>query len=147
MSGGEDAFVGNFKLRMGDAGSPEQFANLCEVFDVGGVGETSEQVQSTTFCNDGSHVYIPGLADGNEVTFSSNITLDEDGSLDTDAVALIQAIKAKESRNFQAVFDKNSPVVGFQFTLALLSWELVPSVTDKNTINFTGKISGAVEII
>ena len=133
------AFVGKVFLAVGDGASPEAYTRYCEIDDVSGIGVKNDTVEATTFCSDGVKEYIPGLADGNEVTFGANYSMN-----DSVQEGLIDDVDAKANRNFQLQIDGSSPFKTFDFTLAMISWELTPSVSTKNTIKFVGKITGPI---
>jgi hypothetical protein len=134
-----DAFVGQAYLFVGNGDSPEQYTQYCEIDTISGVGQKNDQVDATTFCSGGVKQYIAGLSDGNEVSFGANYSL-------SNAVqeGLIDDVEAKKIRAFQLVVGNDSPQKIFQFNLTMLSWELDPSVSAKNTIKFSGKITGPI---
>lgn len=140
-----DAFVGKVFLERGDGGSPETYTRVCSIFGIGGVGQTNALVDATTFCSGGSREYIAGLADGSEVTLNANF---ETKNFTTSQIKkMIDDVGAKATRAFQIVLDDDiSPSVILQFLATCLSWELGPSIDNKNTINFTVKISGTITI-
>jgi hypothetical protein len=137
-----EAFVGKVFLERGDGGSPETYTRVCQIFGISGVGQTNALVDATTFCSNGSREYIPGLADGSEVTLNANF--------ETAAAVLrsmITDVKNKATRAFRIVLDDDvNPAVTLYFSAACLSWELGPSIDNKNTINFGVKISGDIDI-
>jgi hypothetical protein len=139
----ETAFVGNAVLAVGNGESPETFTPYCAVTEIGGVGEKNDQVDVTTFCNGGSKHYIPGLSDGNEFSFSGNLTVTA-GADKTVQDDLIATVKAKGNRNFQVQMGVDSPFALFAFNAAMLSWEIDPSIDKQNVVKFTAKISGPV---
>lgn len=140
-----NAFVGKVFLERGDGGSPETYTRVCQIFGIGGLGQTNALVDATTFCSGGSREYIPGLADGSEVTLNANF---ETASFGTSQLKdMIDDVTDKATRAFQVVLDDGvNPKVTLAFLAACLSWELGPSIDNKNTINYTVKISGAITI-
>lgn len=129
---------------MGNAASPAAYTRICEITGISGVGEVNDQVESTTFCSDGVREYIPGLADGSEITLDANFIVDSVGR-----DMLIAAVKNKETRSFRIIVDDDGDDVTnltFWFRAALLGWQFAPSVSEKNAIQFTLKISGAIDI-
>lgn len=136
-----DAFVGEWYLEVGDGESPETFTRYCEVTSMSGLGQVNDLIDATTVCSGGSRQYIGGLADGQEVTVEANYSQD-----DTVQSGLITDVKNKTTRNFQVVIEEGSPDKTFSFAAAMLGWTLVPSVDDKNMIQFTFKISGDITI-
>jgi hypothetical protein len=140
-----NAFVGNVFLERGDGGSPETYTRVCQIFGIGGVGQTNALVDATTFCSEGSREYIPGLADGSEVTLNANFETAAFGT--SQLKKMIDDVTAKATRAFQIVIDDGvNPSVTLSFLGACLSWELGPSIDNKNTINYTVKISGNITI-
>lgn len=140
----EIAFVGNAILAVGNGESPETFMPYCAVSDIGSLGEKNDQVDVTTFCNQGSKHYIPGLSDGNVITLKANFAVigSEDKTIQNE---LIAACKAKANKNFQVQMGTDSPFALFAFNAAMLSWEVTPSITKQNEVTFTAKISGPIE--
>jgi hypothetical protein len=134
-----DAFVGKAYLAVGNGDSPEVYATYCEIDTIGGVGQKNDQVEATTFCSGGVKQYIAGLSDGNEVSFSANYSLSNEQQ-----EALITDVENKANRAFQLTMGDNSPQRVFQFVATMLSWEVDPSVSAKNMIKFTGKITGPI---
>ena len=136
-----EAFVGNIFLYRGDGASPEVFTKVCQVFGLSGLGQVNALIDATTFCSNGSREYISGLADGQEVTIEMNYET---------AAAVIEAmitdVKNKAVRNFQVRVEDGSPTTRFAFSGTCLGWVLNPSVDDRNTIQFTVKISGDITI-
>lgn len=145
-----DAFVGRTILYRGDGASPQNFTAICEAFGISGIGEVKEQIDSTDFCSNGTKEYIAGLADGTEVTLELNFM----ASIAAAAKMAIQAAmiadaKAGAIREFQLRCDGDADGVTdltFHFALTCLGWTLNPSPTAKNSISFTGKITGGVDI-
>jgi hypothetical protein len=134
------AFVGKAFLAVGNGDSPEGFDVYCNIDTISGIGQKNDLVEVTTFCSNGAKQYIPGLSDGSEVSFSANYSLD-----DATQEALIDDVDNKANRNFVLTMGDDSPASKvFTFTLAMLSWELDPSVSKQNVIKFTGKMTGPV---
>ena len=135
-----DAFVGKAFLAVGNAASPEIFTRYCEITEIGGFGEKNDQVEVTTFCSGGVKEFIPGLSEGQEVSFTANYSLQN-----TIQEGLISDVKNKVTRNFQLQIGDDSPVTRtYAFSLAMLSWEIDPSVSKQNEIKFTGKQTGEI---
>lgn len=135
------AFVGNIYFERGDGGSPEGFDRVCSVMSLSGLGETNDLVDVTTFCSNGNREYISGLADGQEITVEANYETDS-----SELASMIADVKAKVNKNYRVVVESGSPTQVLSFAGTPLSWVLNPSVDDKNTISFTIKISGEIEI-
>lgn len=136
-----DEFVGKIYFERGTAIPAVSFDRVCEVFSISGVGETNELVETTTFCSSGFREYIAGLADGEEITLEANYKPGSD-----DLSNLIADVKAKVTRTYRLVIEQGSPETTMTFDAAPLSWVLNPSVDDRNTISYTLKISGEIEI-
>jgi len=134
-----DAFVGAAYLAIGNGDSPEVYTTYCEIDTIGGIGEKNDQVEVTTFCSGGTKQYVAGLSDGNEVSFSANYSLTNEQQ-----EQLITDVNNKANRSMQLTMGNDSPQRVFQFLVTMLSWEIDPSVSAKNTIKFTGKITGPI---
>jgi len=132
------AFVGQAFLSVGNGASPETYTDYCEVSAISGLGQKNALVDVTTFCSNGTMEYIGGLSDGNEVTITANYALNE-------AIQdlLIEDVENKNDRDFIVRMGSDSPSgQTYHMKLAMLSWELTPSVSKQNEIKFTGKITG-----
>lgn len=139
------AFVGKVFLERGDGNSPELFTRVCQIFGISGVGQTNALVDATTFCSEGSREFIPGLADGSEITLNANFETTAFAS--SQLKEMIDDVTNKANRAFQIVIDDGvHPSVTLSFTGACLSWEFGPSIDNKNTINYGVKISGSIII-
>ena len=137
---GEQAFVGKVFLEVGNGASPEVFTRFCNVTDISGFGEKNDQVEVTTFCSNGVKEFIPGLSEGQELSMTANYALE-----DATQEQLISDVKNKVTRNFKLVIGDDSPVSRtFAFQLAMLSYEIDPSVSKQNEIKFTGKQTGEI---
>lgn len=133
-------FVGKIYLEIGE-GSPSSFTRICEVTDLGEVGEANELIEDTDFCSDGTREYIAGLADGQEFTWQLKFKQDPTSKIRT----LIQAVKDKATLEFRIVVEEDSPsLLLMNFFAVALSWALSPSFTERNTMSFGGKITGPV---
>lgn len=135
------AFVGKVFLDVGNGASPEVFTRYCEMTSLSGLGQANDQVEATTFCSGGSKEYIPGLADGKEVTVEANY--DPENITQNQ---LIADVKSKSNRNFEVVITDDSPATVFHFGAAMLSYEFTPSISAANKISFTFKISGDITV-
>lgn len=134
-----DAFVGKIFMAVGDGASPPTYTRYCEVDTISGVGVKNALVDVTTFCSDGNMEYIPGLSDGSEVTFSGNYSMSNTIQED-----LMDDVDSKATRAFELQIDGSSPFKNFKFNMAMLSWELDPSVSKQNVIKFVGKVTGPI---
>jgi hypothetical protein len=140
-----NAFVGKVFLERGDGGSPETYTRVCQIYGIGGLGQTNALVDATTFCSGGNREYIAGLADGSEVTLNANF---ETAAFGASALKeMIDDVTDRITRAFQVVLDDGvNPAVTLSFNAICLSWELGPSIDNKNTINYSVKISGSITI-
>lgn len=142
MTTDNPAFVGKAYVQVGNGGSPETFERYCEIDSISGLGQKNALVDVTTFCSGGVMEYIAGLSDGSEVTFGGNLTLTTDEAMQD---GLIDDVENKVTRNFEIQFGDASPAeLKFTFKMAMLSWEVVPSVSKQNQIKFVGKITGPI---
>lgn len=142
MTTNNPAFVGKAYVHVGNGASPETFERYCEVDSISGLGQKNALVDVTTFCSNGVMEYIPGLSDGSELTFGGNLTVTTDEAIQD---GLIDDVENKVTRDFQIQFGDASPAeLVFSFKMAMLSWEIVPSVSKQNQIKFVGKITGPI---
>jgi hypothetical protein len=140
MESGETAFVGKVFIEVGDGASPEVFNRYCNITDISGFGEKNDQVEVTTFCSGGVKEFIPGLSEGQELSLTANYALE-----DSVQEQLISDVKNKVTRNFKLIMGDDSPVSRtFDFALAMLSYEIDPSVSKQNGVKFTGKQTGQI---
>lgn len=132
-----NAYYGGLEFQISDNGSPETFAALEEISDVPGIGESLELIEATHFGSGGSKEYIAGLADGQEFTVTCNHVIDA-----------TQQLYVKNNRgitgNIRAIFNDGNNSETYDFAAVFMGWELAPSVSDKNSISFTFKISGGI---
>jgi hypothetical protein len=135
------AFVGQMFFERGTDDSPPQYDRVCQVFSIGGVGESNELIDATTFCSLGSREYIGGLADGSEITLEGNY---EKGN--NILQQIIADVKARRVGPVRVVVGTDSPQEALVFDALALAWTINPSVDNRNTISFTYKITGPVEI-
>lgn len=138
------AFVGKVYFERGDGATPtEVFTRVCQIFSLGGIGQTNALVEATTFCSSGSMEYIGGLADGAEITLEANYERGTN-SLKT----MITDVTNKRSGNYHIVVGDvgDANIETFAFAALALGWTLNPSVEGRNTISYTVKISGPITI-
>ena len=136
-----DATIGGFSFRIGNGASPEVFNAIEEVFAITGLGKVRELVDVTSFDSGGNREFVPGLADGVEITVECNYV---PGA--TRQGAMIDAVEAGDNVNFRIVESLGSPETTYTFTGSPLGWTLNPSVDDRNTLTFTVKISGEITV-
>lgn len=133
------ATISNFKLQLGNAASPEVFADIEEVLAVTGFGKSNNLLDVTNFDSPaGTMEYIAGLADGAEMNISANYV---NG---TQQLALKSAVDAQATRNFRIVNSNQSPAEQFSFAAVCKDWNIEPSATDQNQISYVLKITGDI---
>lgn len=140
-----EAFVGKAYLAVGNGDSPETFTRYCEIDSISGVGEKNALIDVTTFCSGGVMQYIPGLSDGSEVSFGANYVVTQGVNRALQA-GLIADVQNKVTRHFTIQLGDDSPTETLYLSMAMLSWELTPSVSKQNAIKFSGKITGNITI-
>lgn len=134
------ANISQFKIKLGDAASPEVFTAIEEVLSISGFGKTNELIDVTNFDSPNqTKEYIAGLADGAEITIEANYVPSA-----TQQDNLKSAVDSGATRNFQVVYTGSSPDETFSFAAVCLSWELVPSPTEQNRRQYTLKITGDI---
>lgn len=134
------ANISRWKFYISSTASPMAFDAVEEVFSISGLGKTNNLVDVTNFDSpEGTMEYIAGLADGQEITVECNYI---PGA--TQQSAMISAVDAGTNRSFRVSYIGSSPDEQFTFDGVPLSWVVVPSATERNTIQFTVKISGDI---
>ncbi len=133
------ALIGNdWKLQIGDGGSPETFDDLCAASDLGEFGEEKPLVDITTFCS-GSREYRNGLADGLEIPLTMNYT-----GQDLQLRQLYTAFKDDTLVTFNIV-TKDSPTETYEFSATVRAWRMPLSANgERAPITFTLKVSGDI---
>lgn len=134
-----DAFIGGITVGVEDAALPGTYNPIEESFDLGGLGQTNALIAATHFASGGFAEYIAGLADGEEVTITCNKV---QGA--TEQAGMVASVKAKETRNFEVKLTDGTTEESYTFAAVCLAWVLGPVVDDRNTIEFTVKISGDI---
>lgn len=134
------ANIGQWKAYLGTTTSPVTYNAIEEVAEVTGLGQQNDLVEVTNYDSSaGTKEYIPGLADGREITIRANYI-----PAATQQTAMISAIETKANRKFRVSYVGVSPAKTFTFDVAPISWMLEPSVSSQNQIVFTVKTSGAI---
>lgn len=134
------AFISGYTVKRSSGGSPETYADVPEVIEISGFGQTNDLVDVTHFGSDGVREYISGLADGQEFTVTCN-------RLPDNAVqaSMIADVGSKLTTTYQIVeTDGRGNTETFQFAAVALSWGVGPQVDDRATISFSLKISGDI---
>lgn len=135
----EDTMIGNeFKFQVGNGASPEVFANFCAVTDPGAIGEQKPQIDVTALC-DLARTYRGGLADGASIPLKCNFIQG-----DATIRSMYQKYKTNAKPVFRLTLDDTSPAEFFEFSAAVLGWNLGVPVGDKASVTFTLKISGEI---
>lgn len=133
------ATMSGWKAYLG-AGSPLSYTAIEECFEITGLGQQNAQIDATSFDSpDGTNEYIAGRSDGQEVTIRCNYIPGATNQGDW-----VSAVGAKVNRSFRVSYVSVSPAKTFTFTGTPISWNVVPSVSDRNVIEFVVKISGAI---
>lgn len=138
------AFVGNVFLARGDGGSPTLYTRICTITDIGGIGQTNEQIESTTFCSGGVKEYIAGLADGSDVDLTLNFSTHADDAVQK---SMIRAVKQKLTEAYRVEIDGDNDGVVDEYwylNLTALKWSFAPNISAKNVISFGSKVSGDI---
>lgn len=135
------ASIGTHTVLRGDGGSPEVFTSIGEVRSLSGLGQTNELIEVTNFDSGGNREFIPGLADGQEITVEVNYI-----QTDAQQQALINDVKNKTNRNIRVTVNDGTNTDTFDFTVTPLGWVINPGLDDATTATFTLKISGDITI-
>lgn len=125
-------------------GSPSVWNRVCDATAVSGIGKTNSEEDSTTFCSNGVREYIAGVTEGSQITVDMNYVI-------SSAVrrALMTAVDDKATVQMRLVVDPEDDATNdsemdeiYYFDVAALSYTLNPNATAKNTMQWTGRISG-----
>ena len=134
------ATISKWKFFFGSAASPSVLAAIEEVVSVSNIGKTNSLVDVTNFDSpEGTREYIAGLADGDEITIEANYY-----PTATQQIAVMTAVDAGATRLCRLSYTGSSPEKTWRFDAVCLSYSIVPSATERNSINFTLKITGNV---
>lgn len=114
------------------------YVNIPEINSFSGIGKTNPLVDVTNFDSAGRE-YIAGLADGKEVTMECNYLPG-----DTVQIALETAVDNGSNVFFEVIFNDGTTTETYEFEVTALEWEIGPQFDEKNTRNFTFKISGGI---
>lgn len=127
------------------AGSPIPMVRVCDATGISGIGKTNAEVDDTTFCSGGNREYIPGLAEGSQVTIDMRYVISSAARR-----ALMTAVNNRETVQAQLVVNPNNDPTAdevYQFDLAMLGWTITPSLDGKNVGQFTARISGNIDYV
>jgi len=134
-------------LKRGDGGGSEIFTTVAEVTNIGGPGLTQEMIDVTSHESADWRDYIPGIAEGGEVTLDINYIPD---NASHDAVAgLLKDFEDQidgtlsTPRNYQLVFPDPSATV-WEFAAWISGFEPTANAsgTEKLGASVTLKITG-----
>lgn len=134
------AFISGYTVKRSSGGSPETYADVPEVIEISGFGQTNDLVDATHFGSDGVREYISGLADGQEFSVTCNRLVDNSvqsnmmNDVGNRAVTTYQIVETDGRGNTET----------FQFAAVAVSWGVGPAVDDRATIVFALKISGDI---
>jgi len=134
------AFINGTTFKVGDAASPEVFTTIGEMVELDGLGKTNPLVDVTSFDSTAKE-YIAGLADGDEITVEC-IYL----PANTQQQALVTHVDNGTNVNIQVLITDGTTPKTYAFAAIALSWKINPNSEDKNMINFTLKITGAITV-
>lgn len=134
------ANISQFKIRKATLASPATYADIEEVFAIGGFGKDNDLIDVTNFDSpQGAKEFRAGLADGAEITIECNFV---QGA--TEQTALKVAVEAGLTLTFQIAYTGVSPEETFDFAAVCKAWSIEPAAQDKNTMTFVIKISGDI---
>lgn len=134
----EDTLLGNeLTFQVGDAGSPEQFVDMCAVIDIGGLGEQKDLVEVTAIC-DTARTYRNAMADGQEFPLQVNFI---QGDAQTRAV--YAAFKDDAVLSFRMALKDHTDEY-FEFRAIVRGWSIAPPINQRATMTFTLKVTGEV---
>lgn len=141
MAGTTLANIGYLQFYLGTTASPTVYNSVEEVVSVSNLGFDSSSIDVTNFDSlAGYKEFIAALKEGVDVTVVCNHRL----SSNTQQLAFITAAKAGVKRNFRLTYIGASPLLHIKFEAAPTGLKYLPSVTDRNQLEFTLKISGAL---
>lgn len=132
-----DALIGGVSLLFGNGADPEVFAALEEVTELSSLGAAEELVKVTHFASNGSKEYIAGLSDGKEFTVTCNQVIGA-------AQQTLAKTNSGKTGNVRVLITNGTTTETYNFAAVNMGWELAPSVSDKNSVTFTFKITGAI---
>jgi Lambda phage tail tube protein, TTP len=134
------ATISYFKWYIGTTASPQVLTAIEEVYSVSNVGHTNQLVDVTNFDSPaGTKEYIAGLAEGDEVTVECNYV--PGATMQTVAMASVDSGLTKK---FKLTYTNSSPNRSWSGTAVCMGYSVAPSPTERNSIRFTFKITGAV---
>lgn len=136
MTLGQKAF--STKIYIGDQLSPESFVKIDEVFSIGPVGGTKENVDFTNHDSVGYYEYqIFDLKDGNEIKVQAN---DIPGNTSQE---LVRTADANSTKNYWKVAYRDGTTEVFQGVIMSLETD-ASDLKGRVVLNFTIKIAGAI---
>lgn len=141
-----NAFLNGVTISRSENVSPLSFSSIPEVMSLSGLGKTNPLVDVTSF-DSTAREYIAGLADGTEITLECNYLPGN-----AQQAAIVADVNSGTNFYMQVVATNansgTSPIATetFVFQVTPLSWEFGPNFEDKNTMNFTLKITGDITV-
>jgi len=134
------ATISNWQFYIGTDASPQVLSAIEEVFSVSNVGKTTSLVDVTNFdSTNNTREYIAGLADGDEITVEANYY-----PAATNQGVAMTAVDNQATRLGRLSYTGVSPEKTWSFSMVCLGYSVVPSPTERNTVQFTFKITGDV---
>ena len=136
------ATISNWSFKFNDqtASPTSALVAIEEVYSVSNVGKTNQLVEVTNFDSAvGTKEYIAGLAEGDEITVEANYI---PGA--TNQPKAMTLVDNGSSRTCVLTYTGSSPQKKFTFTGVFIGYSVAPSPTERNSIRYTIKISGAV---
>ena len=134
------AFISGYTVSRSNGDSPDTFADLPEVIEISGFGQSNDLVEATHFGSNGVREYINGLSDGQEVSITCNRL--PDNTVQTNIIADVGNKVIRTYRITEADGRGNNET--FSFAAVSMSWGIGPQVDDRATIVFGLKISGPI---
>ena len=138
------AFKGGLTFYRATSGSPE-YETIEEVYSISGLGKTNPLIDATSFDSTAME-YIAGLPDGKEITVECNRVHTSGNNQDN----LITDVDNGSTIGIKITLTNASvsPNITktYTFNVVCLDWTINPSYSDKHTLSFTLKISGAITV-
>lgn len=135
-----NAFTAGLTVKFGDNASPQVYSTIEEVTSFDGLGVTNELIEVTHFGSNNIKEYIGGLADGDEVTIECN-KVNTSPSVQSEVES---AVDSKTTHNLEVTLTDGTTSQTYVFAWVPLSWKIGPAIADRNTVTYTGKLSGTI---
>lgn len=132
-------------------GSPTVYLRVCDATTISGIGKTNSEEDSTTFCSNGNREYIAGLTEGSQLSVDLNYVISSEvrrllmQAVDDRATIQMRLVVAPDDTTPETVLadDADADEI-YWFDVAALSYALNPNATAKNTMTWTGRITGEI---